>query len=251
VRRTDRNNIGLVIFIHGFRGTYLTTWGQLSDHLIECSDDHPVLEKWDYLFLGYETYSIGSFLDIAGILATQWDLASRAAAPFEANRYSKLALFGHSMGTLAIRQLLCAVSEQPAGMLGALESAVLFGSPRDGSWLAGMAGPAARVADAVSGEFAALLPGSYAICKALQPGNPQLKMLQVWNKTIRCYGRDKFCPTKVILGTDDHVVGQGGLAEWSGDEVAKTALDHSQLCKIEAGSDGTVLDYLKGLTNGR
>jgi hypothetical protein len=48
-------------------------------------------------------------------------------------------------------------------------------------------------------------------------------MLQVWNETVRTYGRDTFGPTKVILGTDDHIVGTGALAEWMGDVVSMTS----------------------------
>ena len=113
VKRTDAPNSGLVIFIHGFRGSYLSTWGQLANFLTFHSDSHKVLKTWDYLFLGYETYSIGSFLEIAAIMAGQWRLASTGAPPFDENKYSRLALFGHSLGTLGIRQMLCAVSEQP------------------------------------------------------------------------------------------------------------------------------------------
>jgi hypothetical protein len=253
IRRTDVRNARLVIFIHGFRGSYLSTWGQLANFLTYHSDSHEVLREWDYLFLGYETYSIRSYLEIAGIMSSQWKRASSGEPPFDGNKYSHLALFGHSLGTLGIRQMLCAISEQPEGMLKALEATVLFGSPLNGSSLAGLAG-LAKVADALSGNPAALLPGSYVIAAALEPENPQLKMLQVWNKTVRKFGGGPFGPIKVILGTDDHVVGQGGLVEWLGDEVEVTSMDHSQLSKIEAAEEstqGTVLDKLKGLPLGQ
>ena len=253
IRRADAANEKMVIFIHGFRGSYLSTWGGLANFLKEHADSHRVLSEWDYLFLGYETYSIGSYLDIAGLITSQWRKASTRVPPFDQNEYSKLALFGHSLGTLAIRQLLCALSEQPEGMLQAIEETVLFGSPLNGSWLAGI-GSLGKWIDAASGKPAALLPGSYRIARALEPDNPEMKMLQIWNKTVRTYGRSTFGPTKVILGSDDHVVGTGKLAEWLGDVVSETAMDHSQLCKVDdvgEATQGTVLDMLKGLPHGQ
>lgn len=253
IRRTDVANTGLVIFIHGFRGSYLSTWGELANFLTHYSDTDDALAAWDYLFLGYETYSIGSYLEIADILTSQWRKASTSTPPYDRNNYSQLALFGHSLGTLAIRQMLCAISEQPQGMLQALKATVLFGSPLNGSSLAGIAG-LAKIADAVSGKPAALLPGSYRIARALEPGNAEMKMLQIWNKTVRTHGGIPFSPTKVILGTDDQVVGTGGLAEWFGDEISMTSMDHSQLCKIDnvgVSTQGTVLDMLRGLVNAR
>jgi pimeloyl-ACP methyl ester carboxylesterase len=251
IRREDAANTRLVIFIHGFRGSYLTTWGDLNTYLQQHADTDNTLAEWDYLFLGYETATIGSYLEIADIITSQWRKASTREPPFDKNNYAQLALFGHSLGTLAIRQLLCAISEQPQGMLQALKATVLFGSPLNGSSLASLGG-LFKYKDALSGNLGALLPGSYRIARALEPGNPELKMLQVWNKTVRTQGGSSFLPTKVILGTDDRVVGTGDLAEWLGDVVSKTSMDHSQLCKIDnvgLSTQGTVLDLLRGLAN--
>lgn len=253
VRRSDAVNDKLVIFVHGFRGSYLSTWGDLANFLQKHSESHTVLAQWDYLFVGYETYSIGSFLDIADIIITKWRDASTRAPPFDQNSYSKLALVGHSLGTLGIRQLLCAMSEQPSGMLDALKATVLFGSPLNGSSLAGIAG-LAPIGDLFLGKPAALLPGAYKIARALQPDSSELKMLQTWNKTIRNFGKGTFGPSNVILGTDDHVVGTGGLAKWEGDVESKTAMSHSQMVKtigVTATTQGAVLDVLKGLGNGQ
>lgn len=171
------------------------------------------------------------------------------APPFDGNTYSKLALFAHSLGTLGVRQLLCAISEQPAGMSDALKAAVLFGSPLNGSPLAGLAG-VFKVVDALKGKPAALLPGSFRIRRALEEGNPELEMLYVWNQTIRNHGKDKFVPTKVILGADDHVVGTSKLAKWDDDQQLTTAMDHLDIVKISnigTATQGTVLDELRGL----
>lgn len=249
VRRTDTANQKLVIFIHGFRGTYLSTWGDLADYLNQHADAHHVLREWDYLFLGYETYSIETFLDIARIVAGQWEKASTQRPPFDQNNYSQLALFGHSLGTLGLRQLICAMSRQPAGMLAALKATVLFGSPLNGSSITGLAS-LAPLADLWSSKLASLRPSAYKITRALKPNSHELKMLHTWNETIRKFGNGQFGPAKVILGTDDLVVGTGGMANWAGDQEFMTGMPHSEMVKtrnVGSATQNSVLDELKGL----
>ena len=247
VERTDQPNRQLVVFIHGWRGEHLSTWGDLAKYLEHHADEEGVLEDWDYLFVGYETYSLGSLLDIARIIASQWKKASRGQRPFK-HAYKALSLVGHSLGTLGIRQLLCAVSEHPEGMLRALHCTLLFGSPLNGSPLATYAA-AARIADALKGRFGALLPGTYQINDALRPDGQILQMLQAWNETFRLSAEHQNLRVKVVLGADDLVVHQGGLARWAGDECSETALDHTGLCKVKYKGRQTrclVLDELAG-----
>jgi pimeloyl-ACP methyl ester carboxylesterase len=247
LRRSDIANTKLVIFVHGFRGSYLSTWGKLAGYLEANADNHTRLAEWDYLFVGYETYSIGSFLQIARLISSQWESATKGAPPFDLNAYTALSLFGHSLGTLGIRQLLCATSEQPTGMVNALRKVVLVGSPTSGSPLA-RAGGLGKILDSVATKGASLLPQSYKIADALLPGNPQLEMLKVWNATIRGLGNRPFDPVKVIFGTDDLVLPE--QTDWLGDERTVTALDHSSLCKVDdaaPGAQASILDLLKGL----
>jgi hypothetical protein len=249
VRRSDRANEKLVIFVHGFRGSYLSTWGELANFLTQHADADQKLAAWDYVFVGYETYSIDTYMAIAEIVGSQWKKASTRQPPFDRNNYSELAIFAHSLGTLGVRQLLCAISKQPKGMADALKAAILFGSPLNGSPLAGLGG-LGSILDVFSGKPAAALPKSYRIRRALEEGNPELEMLLVWSKTIRGHGKGRFGPTKVILGTDDHVVGRGGLVNWDDDDVITTAMDHSGMVKISnvgANTQCTVLDELRGL----
>jgi hypothetical protein len=249
VRRSDIANEKLVIFVHGFRGSYLSTWGELANYLTEYADNDPKLARWDYLFVGYETYSIGTFMAIAGVIASHWERASTHQPPFDRNAYKELAIFAHSLGTLGVRQLLCAIAMQPEGMAQALNKAVLFGSPLNGSHLAGLGG-LGRLADVAKGKPASLLPGSFRIVEALKVGNPELEMLHIWSKTMRAHGKSKFGPTRIITGTDDHVVGSGGLVDWEDDGKKTTAMDHRQMVKVAnagANTQGTVIDELRGL----
>ncbi len=247
VARTDRANKCLAIFVHGWRGGHLSTWGDLAKYLEHHAHEKRVLEDWDYLFVGYKTYSLGSLLSIARVLAGEWTDAALGQPPFS-HGYQTLALIGHSLGTLGIRQLLCAVSEHPKGMLDALHCALLFGSPLNGSPLASFAA-LARVKDALEGDWPALLPGTYQINDVLQPDGQIIQMLHVWNKTFQLSAEHRKLRVKVILGADDMVVDQRGLAEWEGDKRKLTYFNHTRLCKVQykgAKTEGLILDELAG-----
>lgn len=198
IRRSDHPNSNLAIFIHGFRGEYLRTWGKLPDLVKRNADSDRDFCDWDFLFLGYSTRDIESYLDIASIIRTHWRQALEGNAPFE-QPYEHLALFGHSLGTLGVRQLLCAYVAQPPRMMGDLHSVTLFGTPLDGS-------PWARFAF------------GYPIAAALKPYNPQLRMLRVWSECA--YALHPWRNVYVILGQGDNIVGHESaeLIQWPGDD---------------------------------
>jgi pimeloyl-ACP methyl ester carboxylesterase len=221
----------LAIFIHGFLGDHVTTWGRLPEMLRENALSEPLLASWDFLFLGYSTRQIASYLDIARLIATQWTKASTGKVPF-AGAYTRFALLGHSLGTLGIRQLLCAGVMQPPQMLSALHSVTLFGTPLHGSVLAN--------------SGANLIGGS--IADALKPGNPQLRMLRSWNETVQPLLQWK--GVRVVLGTDDQVVGNkyADLVDFAGDSKPAFLLnfDHSDLVKPRDWSQSAIRDEVLG-----
>jgi hypothetical protein len=220
-------NTKLGIFVHGFRGNYLATWGKIPELLAEHADDDPILTEWDYLFVGYATRDVSTYLDIAALICTNWRRASKGDAP-HVHPYTRLALFGHSLGTLGIRQALCATSTHSDGMIDAVHSVTLFGTPLNGSPLAGM--------------------GSwfYSVADALKPENPQLRMLKVWSEGS--YAQRPWPNVRVVLGQGDWVVGQqfNELVSWPGDAAAdQTVLNHSDLVKSDAWTSCCVVDYLR------
>lgn len=249
IQRMDKKNTKLVIFVHGWRGDHLSTWGDLAFYLNRHADQKKVLRDWDYLFLGYETHSIRSLVDIAGLIATRWEDAATARAPF-GHKYKRLALIGHSLGTLGIRQLLCAASLQRAEMLTALKSVLFFGSPLNGSPLVVAGGAIGRVGDLFRGKPGALLPSAYAINEALKPDGQVLRMLHVWNTSNRIQGLGRKLAIQIRTGSDDHVVYQSELAKWEGDAKPKEYnLDHRQLCKViykDANTQAVILTELTG-----
>lgn len=223
-----QSNTRLAIFIHGYRGNYLTTWGKLPDLIYRLADSDATLKKWDFLFLGYKTSNVETYLDIAKIISTQWNLASQGAAPFK-NSYGQVALFGHSLGTLGIRQLLCAWTIQPSNMINEIKSVSLFGSPINGSWLA-------------------RYPVWQKIAPALAPANPQLRMLKEWNECA--HGKHPWPEVKVLLGLDDKVVGHkySTLIDWTGDDdIIQTNLDHGDLVKPVSWKNSIIIDHIKNV----
>jgi hypothetical protein len=217
----------LAIFVHGFLGGYLSTWGRIPDFLRARAETDPVLMDWDFLFLGYSTHDIGTYLDIASLIWTKWAQASSGEPPF-AHGYHRFALFGHSLGTLGIRQALCASLVHGPQFIDSLRSVTLFGTPLNGSRLAHMA---------------AIF---YRIGEALKPENPQLRMLKVWSQ-----GSHLFKPwpqVRLVLGHGDWVVGHqfAELIEWPGDGVpSQETLDHSDLVKLDAWTNCAVMDYIR------
>ena len=227
-RSNDLPNTSLAIFVHGFRGNYLSTWGKIPELLEKHADSDRDLANWDFLFMGYSTSDVETYLDIASLICTNWRRAAAGESPYRTG-YDRLALFGHSLGTLGIRQALCATSTHGGPMLDAVHSVTLFGTPLNGSRLAG-----------IGSVF-------YSVSDALKPANPQLRMLKTW-----CEGSFSHRPwpsVRVVLGQGDWVVGAelSELVTWPGDATPpdKQTLDHSDLVKPDTWTSSCVMDYVR------
>ena len=221
-------NHKLAIFIHGFRGNHLATWGSLSTFLSENADDDGDLASWDYLFLGYSTNNIDTYLDIAALICTAWQQALDGAPPHLA-KYSKIALFGHSLGTLGIRQILCDSTNHRNGLIATLHSTTLFGTPINGSRLALLGVPL------------------HSVAHALKPNNPQLRMLKIWSENS--FLQNQWKPVRVVLGQGDWVVGYQAsqMIDWPGDLTphAQITANHRDLSKPDSFQNCSVMDYIR------
>ena len=227
IRSNQSQNTRLAVFVHGFRGNYLSTWGAIPELLKLHADSDNDFAAWDYLFIGYSTRDVSTYLDIASLIGTNVKHALRGQAPYS-RKYDKVALFGHSVGTLGIRQFLCAKSVHEAPISKVLHGVMLFGAPLNGSPLAGMG---------------ALF---YPVADALKPMSPQLRMLREWSKSA--YGTEAWPSVRVVLGQGDWVVGYQfqDLIEWPGDERPDmTVVDHSQLVKSTAWENCSVVDFIR------
>jgi len=202
IRRSDKPNTKLAIFVHGFRGNYLTTWGKLPWLFKEEADSSEILSDWDFVFLGYSTMHITTYLDIAELIDAEWEKACSGHAPY-GGKYTELALFGHSLGTLGIRQFLCTTHQSKTF----LSRVVLFGSPLYGSPLA-------------------IIPKFYRVAAALETGNAQIRMLRKW--TNKAFEHDPWTSVNLFVGSKDMVVVGNDFVDWVGDTKAQVT-NHSHL----------------------
>lgn len=128
--------------------------------------------------------------------------------------------------------------EHDADFLSALRTVTFFGSPLNGSPLAPYAKllGLADIRDGLGSLVSGILPGSYAIREALEPGGPQLRMLQTWNKSIRDHV--PLPPVQVYQASGDQVVGPLGVnAAWEGDQLLAMALDHTRITKLNSTAE--------------
>jgi pimeloyl-ACP methyl ester carboxylesterase len=225
---TDPANTKLAVFVHGFRGGYLSTWGALPDLLYRNADTDHCYRAWDYVFLGYSTWDIKTYLDIADLIATEVRQALKGEKPY-GHPYKEISLLGHSLGTLGIRQFLCSWSLREPPLVAAVKSVTLFGSPGEGS-------PLARIAAPV-----------YSVASALKPKSPQLRMLKEW--TSGAHTVNGWPPPRLVIGKKDWVVGKEACTfAGDGEEVFKD-LGHLALVEPNSWGNSTVFDQLsKALT---
>lgn len=221
---TEARNTNLAIFVHGFGGGHLSTWGNLADLLARNADTASPFKHWDYLFLGYSTISTDSYLDIAGIIDKQARYALEGRAPFQ-RAYRRLSLFGHSLGTLGIRQFLCMKALEKPSIINQLHRIVLFGSPLNGSWLA-----LARI----------------GVLGCLKPNSPELRMLRKW--TGGAHGVEPWPRVRLIVGSRDWVVGSTDpwMVDWAGDLEKPDSICHGHISMTKAWTwkDCTTIDLI-------
>jgi pimeloyl-ACP methyl ester carboxylesterase len=222
----DSRNRKLAVFVHGYGGNYLDTWGNLPQLLTEHADIKEPFTSWDYMFCGYSTVDVHTYLDISVLIATQLRRALGGVEPYVA-KYDTFALVGHSLGTLGIRQFLCDWKSHPAGILRRLKSVTLFASPIAGSFLA---------------HF-----GIGAIADSLKPAGPQLQMLRRW--TSCAHSREPWPEVKTVVGVGDRVVGQTAsfFVDWTNDNQVPDyiAVGHIEMVKVNDWKKSACLTVLK------
>jgi hypothetical protein len=231
LKRPEAKNEQLVLFVHGYGGTYLGTWGKLPKLLQSNANGDPVLKNWDYLFIGYDTQSLFTFFQIAQRIAQEWEWAENDHRSI-GRKYKRFALVGHSLGTLGIRQLLCAYSIQPDQMFSKLHSVTLFGTPTSGSILAWFS--------------------PWSIGDSLRPYSPAISMLHQWVQAAHehnnSFSHQSWPPVKLIHGQADRVVRTAArdMIKWAGDADKKvlSAYGHVDMTKPKQW-ESTAIDLLR------
>src|SRR5262249_39863915 len=123
-------NTSIAIFVHGFTGEYVATWGKLPELLQKDTD----LDSYDFLFWGYPSKFFGANENIGTTgqhLKTEIDYLPKT--------YKRIILIGHSMGGLVIRSYIVqALLDGKGNDLQSIKDVILFGTPNDGLERAGI-----------------------------------------------------------------------------------------------------------------
>jgi pimeloyl-ACP methyl ester carboxylesterase len=125
--RERKGNRDAIVFVHGFTGDGLRTWGDLSGQIA----GHKALDPWDCWTL---TYATSWLPDITGIWAADADLSIialhlRSHINLGAlSGYQSLVLIAHSMGGLVVQKAL--VDDDK--LAGRTSAVILFGTPSGG-----------------------------------------------------------------------------------------------------------------------
>ncbi len=143
-----KNNKNLVVFVHGFTGNYLSTWGNFPELLA----GDPRLLHFDFLFWGYASNFIipkeDFITDNIRQLFTQFLSKHRTNQHIEVlaqglqtelkylDEYENITLIGHSLGGLVIRSYVIQnLKENRAENIertNKINQIILFGTPNEG-----------------------------------------------------------------------------------------------------------------------
>ena len=114
-----------IIFVHGFNGDPVSTWLRFQELVDELATDHPSFQLSDLFFYKYASFSTDipaqsdrllQFIRtvfpvpkpalIAHAAATHSETSDAHSSATRASRYENLALVGHSMGSVLIREVV-------------------------------------------------------------------------------------------------------------------------------------------------
>jgi pimeloyl-ACP methyl ester carboxylesterase len=221
--RTDAANSKLAVFVHGFGQPY-NAWGRFPELLKTLADDDPVFKDWDFLFIGYESRRIVTYLDIAAVLRSRIEAAWKGLLPNK-SPYERFTLVGYSLGTLGIRQLLCANLCHPfPKFLRSINTCCFLGSPLAGAKKALLA-------------FAPISLGLIAF-------NGQLQMLRAWTQEAVSFAGGMWPKIRLLAGISDGFVADAAhsaFLKFDGDfEVSSVSGGHLGMTEIQAWKDELV-----------
>ena len=120
------NQNACIIFLHGFTGSNVETWGKFPEFLIQL----PELTGWDIVSLGYSSALIPDLVGIWNADAPIDKLATllRSTVSFGLQKYQTLAVLAHSMGGLVVQRAVVDDSE----FAERISHLFLFGTPSNG-----------------------------------------------------------------------------------------------------------------------
>ncbi len=147
-KNKQKKNTHLAVFVHGFTGNYLSTWGKLPDLLL----NDPRLLHYDFLFWGYssslffpkENFFIDNIKQFFTQILSRHKTNQRVEITAQGlqtelkylSEYKNITLIGHSLGGLIIRsyiiQNLKENTKESTDRINRINNIILFGTPNEG-----------------------------------------------------------------------------------------------------------------------
>jgi hypothetical protein len=228
---TNKKNKSLAVFVHGFTGNYISTWGQLPELLTT----DPGLQHFDFLFWGYSSdllFPKGEFIiDNIRQLLTQFISKHKTSQHIEVvaqglqteldylDDYDNIVLIGHSLGGLVIRsfiiQNLKSYKKKNFARIKKIKQILLFGTPNEGLDLANN-----KILSSLNNQISDM--GSY---------NEFINSLrEEWVELVFKNKNLKFS-TLMIAGEDDYFVPFEQVTKYFRDSRELTKGDHLAMVK--------------------
>ncbi|MFS8049215.1 hypothetical protein [Rhizobium sp. BR 314] len=219
-----------VIFVHGYGGRAVTTWGDFP--LLATTD--PAFANADLLFLGYDSllaaaYSTSVLLPAIDTFVSATSESKAIGRPPRGNdfRYKRILLVGHSLGGALVRDV--AVTAAYGGKIWAEDVCLaLFAPAHKGAIIlkiAALAGGFARAA----GTIAALGVRKSPALEDLKPDSDYLKDLQ--RRSANLGKRSAAMAAFVAHAADDRVVFANAFSEFDAATSAYGKVGHRGCCK--------------------
>lgn len=248
-KNKQKKNTHLAVFVHGFTGNYLSTWGKLPELLL--SD--PRLLHYDFLFWGYSSSLLfpneNFFLDNIRQLFSQFLNKHKTNQRIEVisqglqtelnymDNYENISLIGHSLGGLVIRsyiiQNLIENKTVNKNRIQKIDNIILLGTPNEGVDIANN-----KILGLLNNQIADM--GSY---------NEFInKLREDWVDLVFKNDDIKF-KTLMVAGEDDYFVPFEQVTKYFRDSRELTKGDHITMAKPESIHDTTYKILTSNLLN--
>ena len=219
----------IVIFLHGFRGNYISTWGDLATLLEKDKNT----KECDFLFLGYPSgfFKNLKIESIANFLETRIKVLNKS--------YKNIILIGHSMGGLVIRSyILETLLKGKGNNLEKIKQIILLGTPNCGLenslWLK-------------------LFPDDHPVNQMKIFSDYLSRLNNYWEhnvKTDRISAHQRKIKTIAVFGMEDSIVNEQSVrCDNKFDEFDSIHGDHESMVKIHDKNSLAYKLILKELQN--
>jgi hypothetical protein len=234
LKNKNKKNKNLAVFVHGFTGNYLSTWGNFPELLTR----DPRLHHYDFLFWGYSSNFLipreDFFLDNVKQLFTQFLSRHKTNQHIEIvaqglqtelkylEDYDNIKLIGHSLGGLIIRSYIIKnLKENNKKNLEKINQIILFGTPNEGLNVANN-----KLLGSLNNQIQDM--GSY---------NEFINLLREdWVELVFKNKEIKFS-TLMVAGEDDYFVPFEQVTKYFRDSRELTKGDHFNMVKPKSTHD--------------